>query len=59
MIPDFPHNIRIRLVRLKKTANRAETEQCHDATKNISNQANLILILQGKSGIIKFEFQTT
>ena len=58
MMPDFPHNISIRLARLKKmllclcpvgclslaeTANRAETEQRQDAKKN--NRANLILIL--------------
>ena len=56
MIPDFPHNIRISLA---ETANRAETEQRQDATKYFFNLANLILILQGKSGIIKFEFKTT
>ena len=49
MIPDFSHDIRIRLSRLEKkaeTANRAETEQRQDATtiKKISG-ANLILIL--------------
>ena len=66
MIPDFPIDIRIRLAELNffccfltllifcpvgllsfaKTANRAE------------NSANLILMSIGKSGVIKFEFQT-
>ena len=59
MIPDFPHNIRIRLAQLKKIdAYKAETEQRQDATI-FFNSANLILILGGKSGIIKFEFKTT
>ena len=42
---------------LAETANRADTEQRQDATI-FFNQANLILILWGKSGIIKFELKT-
>ena len=42
---------------LAEPANRAETLQSQDATF-FFNQANLIFILRGKSGIIKFEFKT-
>ena len=44
MIPDFPNNIRIRLVGAE-TANRAETEQLQDATKYNFNPTNLIPVL--------------
>ena len=40
-------------------ANRAENLQSQEATKKNFNSANLILMSIGKSGIIKFEFQTT
>jgi hypothetical protein len=50
MIPDFPHDIKMRL------ANRAENLQSQDAIKK--NGANLIFIIWGKSGIIKSEFKT-
>ena len=79
MIPDFPHNIRIRLAWLKdfllcpdiamslpfwlsqfrKAKLRQPTGQCQEATKKDFNWANLLLILWGKSGIIKFEFKPT
>ena len=44
---------------LAETAYRAETEQRQDATISFFNWANLILILWGKSRIIKFEFKTS
>jgi hypothetical protein len=66
MIPDFPYNIRIRLAQLKKmlhpdVAQFAETagQRQSNGNKFFFNPANLILILRGKSGIIKFEFKTT
>ena len=37
----------------------AENLQSQEATKKKFNSANLILMSIGKSGIIKFEFQTT
>ena len=79
MIPDFPIDIRIRLVELKKKmllpdfANfsalvavsaklskptRQKISKVRKQQKNF-NFANLILMSIGKSGIIKFEFQTT
>ena len=51
MIPDIPHNI-------TETANRVETLQSQDTTKKFFDGANLIFILRGNSGIIKFEFKT-
>ena len=45
---------------LAETAIRAETLQRQDTTKkNIFNGTNLVLILQGMSGVIKFEFKAT
>ena len=62
MIPDIPIDIRIRLAELlsfAETANRAENQQSQEATKKNFKSANLILLSIRKSGIIKFEFQTT
>ena len=47
------------LLSFAETANRAEKQQSQEATKKNFNSANLILMSIGKSGIIKFEFQTT
>ena len=47
------------LLSFAETANRAENKQSQEATNFFFNSANLILMSIGKSGIIKFEFQTT
>ena len=56
MIPDFPIDMRIRLAELK---NKGRKLAKSGSNKKKFNSANLILMLIGKSGIIKFEFQTT
>ena len=47
------------LLSFAETANRADKKQSQEATRKNFNSANLILMTIGKSGIIKFEFQTT
>ena len=47
------------LLSFAEIANRAENQQTQEVTKNNFNSADLILMSIGKSGIIKFEFQTT
>ena len=62
MIPDIPIDIRMRLAELlsfAETATRAENQQSQEATKKNFNSTNLILLSIEKSGVIKFEFQTT